>query len=616
MPKKTAEDTQRKSEAVRKLALPFGAELLDGKTRFRIFAPAIGSIAVKLQHREAALAMESEGDGWFVLTTSEAQAGTRYRYVLPDGLEVPDPASRFQPEDVSGPSEVIDPTAYSWKDESWTGRRWCEAVLYELHVGTFTEEGTFRAAMTKLDHLAQLGVTAIELMCLADFAGNRNWGYDGVLLYAPDSAYGRPEDLKAFVDEAHARGLMVLLDVVYNHLGPEGNYLPRYFPQFCTESEHTPWGQALNFAGEYSEVVRELIVQNALYWVEEFHVDGLRLDAAHAMIDKGPKHILDELAERVHVVAGERHVHLILENEVYVPGRLEREADGDPATYTAQWNHDMTHLLGASMAPRCADRPNSDNGETERLGQALARGFVIAAEMQDKRRPEKGGTPTAFVAFLQTHDLIGNRIFGDRIFTIASPEAVRAAYAILLLLPQIPMIFMGDEFGASSPFPYFCDFHGDLADAVRKGRCDQLAKLQDVPDPEALKRAPDPESESTFLSGKLHWDEVDVSVHAEWLAWFRRVLWVRQKSIVPLIESLTNACGSYKVVAPGALVCEWSLGAGSMLQMEANICGQPNGGFPGVKGGEVLWMEGTASSEEQFEAWSVRWSKRDKAGIA
>ena len=369
---------------VRVQRLPFGAEVSGGKTRFRVFAPAVATLKLALVGNESAKAMESEGDGWFSLTTADAPAGTRYRYVLPDGLEVPDPVSRFQPEDVSGPSEVIDPTSFLWKDGSWAGRRWSEAVLYELHVGTFTEEGTCGGAMTRLDHLARLGVTAIELMCLADFAGLRNWGYDGVLPYAPDSAYGRPEDLKGFVQAAHARGMMVILDVVYNHLGPEGNYLPRYFPQFCTETEHTPWGQALNFDGEYSKVVRELMVQNALYWVQEFHVDGLRLDAAHAMIDDGPVHILDELVERVRAIAKGRHVHLILENEVYAPERLTRDSEGEATSYTAQWNHDMTHLLGASMAARCVGPEDSDGGETERLGQALVRGFVIAG--RDERR--------------------------------------------------------------------------------------------------------------------------------------------------------------------------------------------------------------------------------------
>lgn len=608
MPETFREGALKRSGIIRRHVLPFGAELSEGETRFRIFGPAVTSMMLKLEGREQAFAMQSEGDGWWSLTRDDAPAGSRYTYVLPDGLNVPDPVSRFQPKDVSGPSEVIDPTSYLWQDRNWTGRPWSEAVLYELHVGAFTEEGTFRAAIGKLNHLAQLGITAIELMCLADFAGRRNWGYDGVLWYSPDSAYGRPDDLKAFIDAAHGYGVMVLLDVVYNHFGPEGNYLPRYFPEFCIESEHTPWGQALNFEGKHSEVVRDLIVQNALYWVEEFHVDGLRLDAAHAMIDKGRRHILDELAERVRDSTGKRHIHLILENDLYVPERLTRDEYGNAKSYTAQWNHDMTHLLGISMAEHCPETPSSDNGETDRLGKALARGYVIAAEMEGKRKPQDRVAPPAFVSFLQTHDLIGNRVFGDRIFAISSPEAIRAAYAVLLLLPQVPMMFMGDEFGASSPFPYFCDFHGDLAEAVRRGRCEQLSQLPDAPDAETLKRAPDPEAESTFLSGKLRWNEVEDSAHAEWLEWFRNLLKVRRGAISPVLSAMTSACGSYEVVARGALVCEWKTEAGWFLRLEANLCSTPNHGFRTLVEGSVLWVEGVVSSEGRFGQWTVRWS--------
>ena len=325
-----ADDTPLSGGVSRVHRMPFGAETSEEGTHFRIFAPAVDGVALQIDGREEPLPMRKEPGGWFALTMTDVRAGARYRYVLPNGERVPDFVSRFQPEDVSGPSEVVDPAEFVWNDQSWKGRPWHEAVLYELHVGTFTAEGTFRGAIERLEHLQQLGITGIELMCVADFAGTRNWGYDGVLLYAPDSAYGRPEDLKALVDAAHARGLMVLLDVVYNHLGPEGNYLPDYFPQFSKSSEQTPWGRALNFEGEFCAVVRELIIHNALYWIEEFHVDGLRLDAAHAMIDEGPRHILEELASRARRTAGDRHLHLILEDEFYAAERLGRSADGKP----------------------------------------------------------------------------------------------------------------------------------------------------------------------------------------------------------------------------------------------------------------------------------------------
>jgi maltooligosyltrehalose trehalohydrolase len=283
----------------------FGPRIEGQQVRFRLWAPKHERIELELDGATDLLAMARSEEGWHELATSQARVGTLYRLVLPDGLRVPDPASRFQPQDVHGPSEVTDPDAYAWRDAGWRGRPWTEAVIYELHLGTFTPEGTFRSALERLDHLVELGVTAIQLMPIADFPGQRNWGYDGTLLYAPDSSYGRPEDLKALVDAAHARGLMVFLDVVYNHFGPDGNYLPTYAPIF-TERHHTPWGAAVNFDGPESRPVRELVIQNALYWVEEFHIDGLRLDAVHAIMDDSPEHLLDELARRVRAATPDR----------------------------------------------------------------------------------------------------------------------------------------------------------------------------------------------------------------------------------------------------------------------------------------------------------------------
>ena len=339
----------------------FGAEIqAAGNVRFRLFAPAVKAVQVSLEGRAEPLQMQEMDGGWYELATAEAQAGSRYKFVLPDGTAVPDPVSRHQPEDVDGPSEVIDPRAYAWRDVAWQGRPWSESVLYEMHVGAFTPEGTFAAASEKLDHLAAVGITAVELMCIAEFPGLRNWGYDSVLLYAPDSSYGRPEDLKAFVDAAHARGIQVILDVVYNHFGPQGNYLPRYFPQLLTKEHCTPWGDALNFDEDRSDSngcskqVRELIIQNALYWVEEFHIDGLRLDASHAIIDSSPLHVLDEMALRVRELAASfephRRVHLIREDEHNISTELMRSRRGKAKHYTAQWNHDMSHLLGAGDA--------------------------------------------------------------------------------------------------------------------------------------------------------------------------------------------------------------------------------------------------------------------------
>ena len=583
----------------------FGAEVQgDGGVWFRIFAPAVKLLELELEG-SGRRGMESEGNGWYSLKSGEARPGARYKYRLPDGTEVPDPGARFQPEDVHGPSEVIDPAAYAWGDDGWRGRPWHEAVLYELHVGTFTAEGTFRSAVKRLDHVAALGVTAIELMCIAEFPGNRNWGYDGVMLYAPDSAYGRPEEMKAFIDAAHVRGIMVILDVVYNHLGPEGNYVARYFPQILTDRHKTPWGQALNFDGEQSGVVRELVIQNAIYWVTEFHVDGLRLDASHAMVDDSPKHVLEELRERVKAAAGERIVHLILENEQNISERLQRDDSGRALGYTAQWNHDITHLLAAVFSA-------ADQGETEKLGKALAQGFVIAAQEAGKADPCSHVPPTAYLAFIQTHDLVGNRIFGDRIGGLVPREALRAIAAIYLLLPQIPMLFMGEEWAASTPFPFFCDYHGELAEAVKKGRCEQLAGQNPAPSAEELKRAPDPQADSTLRSAQLRWDEVGEVGHKEWLEFYRALIGVRLESVVPLLGGLAESCGSYTVIGAGALTAEWRLAGGAVLRLAVNLAGEARGGFAEPDGREI-WVEGWRNGQE-MGPWSVRWTVSGSGG--
>ena len=592
--------------------LPFGASLISERpggaengVHFRFFAPAAESVRVAIVGREP-LAMQANGGGWHELTVAGIGAGTRYRYLLADGTDVPDPVSRFQPEDVAGPSEVIDPQAYQWQGSDWCGLPWSQAILYELHVGSFTPEGTFRAAMDKLDHLAELGVTAIELMTISDFAGTRNWGYDTVLLYAPDSAYGRPEDLKAFVEAAHARGMMVILDVVYNHFGPEGNYLPRYFPQIFSKEHKTAWGPALNFDGECSEEAREFILENALFWLEEYNVDGLRLDAAHAMIDNGRKHVLDELADRVHAFAGERHIHLIREDEDNIAVRLTRNADGHATSYTAQWNHDVDHLLGAGFMGAMDERKADDKGETDRLGKALSEGFVIAAE-ENHKEFEAGChvPPNAFVSFLQSHDLVGNRIFGERVTSLVGPEIVRALVSVALLLPQAPMLFMGEEWGASTPFPYFCDFHGDLSEAVQKGRCEQISKLPGVSQ-EDLKNAPNCQAESTFRSAQLHWEELGEPDHAGWFALYQQLIAVRREHIVPLLQGLSGRCGKYEVLGPGALKCEWKLAGHACLHLDTNLWHEARAGF-GAGAGQVLWTEG-AVAENEFGPWSVRWS--------
>ena len=405
--------------------MPFGAETLSsGGTRFRLWAPAVPAVTLCLDGGPAHT-MIPIGGGWFEVTAAEARPGSRYRFRLPDGVLVPDPASRHQPEDVHGPSEVVDPEAFDWTDAGWRGRPFEEAVFYELHVGAFAPAGTFDGVATQLDRLARLGVTAIELMPLAEMPGRRGWGYDGVYPFAPEASYGTPAALKRLVCAAHARDLMVFVDVVYNHFGPEGNYLARYAPQFFTPRHRTPWGDAIDFEGPDARVVRDFVVHNALYWLEEFHADGLRLDAVHAIHDASEPDIVVELAETVHrTLRPDRQVHLVLENDRNQAHFLARAPDGRARWYAAQWNDDAHHAFHVLLTGErngyyadYADEPAA------RLGRALAEGFVHQGEPSPFRggaargEPSAHLPPTAFVTFLQNHDQVGNRALGDRLTT-------------------------------------------------------------------------------------------------------------------------------------------------------------------------------------------------------
>ncbi len=593
----------------RRHPMPYGAEWSpETGTRFRLWAPAHSQIGLVIEG-EAPRAMRALDEGWHELTLPEAGPGTLYRFRLPDGLEVPDPASRFQPMDVHGPSQVIDPTAYQWQDASWQGRPWHEAVVYELHLGAFTPEGTFRAAIAKLDHLVSLGINTIEIMPVADFPGRRNWGYDGVLLYAPDASYGRPEDFKALVDAAHARGLSVLLDVVYNHFGPDGNYLSAYAPGFFTVRHHTPWGAAIDYDGPQSRPVRDFAIHNALYWIEEFNLDGLRLDAVHAIIDDSGLHLLREIAERVRAAAI-RPVHLVLENEDNGAALLRRNPDGEPEAYTAQWNDDVHHVLHVAASGENKGYYVAYTGDTEKLGRALAEGFAFQGERMDYRGSARGEAsaflpPQAFVAFLQNHDQIGNRAFGDRITAFAPPEAVRAVSAVYLLLPQVPMLFMGEEWGTRQPFPFFCDFSGDLADAVRKGRREEFKRFPEFRDAAMRERIPDPLAESTFVSAKLDWDKVETGRHCQTLDWFKRILAVRRTRVVPLAAGMAGHAGRYAVVGESAVEVYWTARRGELV-LQANLKPEPQGDFA-ASADDMIWQEGEADGAT-LGPWAVRWS--------
>jgi maltooligosyltrehalose trehalohydrolase len=542
-------------------ALPFGATLLpDVRTRFRLWAPAQARVSVEVEHGST-FAMRQLADGSFE-GEAECGPGAKYRYRLGSGLAVPDPASRGQAGDVHDASIVVDPRAYQWRNSQWRGRSWEEAVFYELHAGLF---GGFAGVQRELDRLAALGITAVELMPINDFPGQRNWGYDGVLPFAPDCAYGTPDDLKALIDAAHDRGLMMFLDVVYNHFGPDGNYIANYAPQFFRDDVKTPWGPAIDFRRPQ---VRRFFTENALYWLMEYRFDGLRFDAVHAITEPD---WLDEMATEVRaVVEQDRHVHLVLEHDGNVADHLRRD-------FTAQWNDDGHHVLHVMLTGDSegyyadyADRP------AERLARCLAEGFVYQGEASAHRGGERRGTPsgdlslTSFVLFLQNHDQIGNRALGDRLTATVKPAALEAAIALQLLCPQIPLIFMGEEEASLSPFQFFTDHHGELADAVREGRRKEFAGFAAFSDPARRAQIPDPNAKDTFEHSR---PQAAAAQGAARQALYEKLLRVRREYIVPHLKG-AQALGA-EVLGSSAVLARWRLNNGAVLSVAVNLGGEP-----------------------------------------
>jgi malto-oligosyltrehalose trehalohydrolase len=568
--------------------MPFGAELLPGGgARFRLWAPGARTVALVLEPA-APLPMLPMPGGWFALDCPEAGVGSLYRFEIDGGIRVPDPASRCNPQGVHGPSQVCDPLAFRWADGDWRGRPWTEAVVYELHVGTFSPEGTFAGVERRLDYLAGLGATVLELMPVAEFPGLRNWGYDGVLPFAPEHAYGPPEDLKRLVAAAHRRGLMVMLDVVYNHFGPEGNHLAAYAPAFFSRTHQTPWGPVINFDGPGSGPVRDFFIHNALYWLEEFHLDGLRLDAVHAILDDSRPHLLEELAAAVGDGPGRRRqVHLVLENDRNEASRL-----APPRPCTAQWNDDFHHamhlLTTGEKGGYYADYADDPVGH---LGRCLTQGFSFQGQASPFRGGAPRGEPSAglplgsFLNQLQTHDQVGNRAFGERLGALAPPGALDMATAILLLAPSPPMLFMGEEFGAATPFLFFCDFQGTLADAVREGRQRECPDFAAHATPEARAAIPDPNAETTFTRSRLDWACLEVPPHADLLALHRRLLDLRRRQIVPRLAGAAGPGPAFARVGERGLACSWRLGDGSQYALLANLGPERCRGFarpPGI----------------------------------
>jgi malto-oligosyltrehalose trehalohydrolase len=567
---------------------------------FRLWAPAARSVELVIDRTHA---MQPKADNWHELSIPGTGGGTLYKYRIDGEAEVPDPASHFQPDDVSGPSEVIDHDQFAWRAQHWRGRPWEEASFLELHVGTFTSGGTFRSAIEKLDHIAATGLTAIELMPVADFAGRRNWGYDGVLLYAPDSAYGRPDDFKMLIDEAHLRGLMVFLDVVYNHFGPEGNYLSRYAPEFFA-SAHTPWGNTIDYRVPQ---VRAFAIDNALHWLRNYRIDGLRLDAVHAIVEPGEPSILHELSRSVGALASAtgRMIHLVLENDGNQATLLDPLAEPPQGKYRAQWNDDYHHawhrLLTGEEQGYYRDYARNPRGHIARV---LSSGFAYQGEpsphRDGRRRGEPSGelAPSAFVNFLQNHDQIGNRPLGDRLSLQVDDAAAAAALAVMLLAPMPPLLFMGEEWGSKQPFPFFCDFQGALADAVRQGRRrefdDAYAEFGDG--------VPDPLAETTFRSAVLDWDAREEATGRERLALVRGLLAIRRKEIVPYLRDATFGSARYE---HSVLTANWPLGDGRELVLLANLSDASASRPERLSSGRPIWG---GEPEPILPPWSVFWN--------
>lgn len=544
----------------------WGAEYIATDTVcFRVWASGQKSVSLRLCDTD--YEMSASGDGWFEQKVTGVAAGEEYCYVLADGMTVPDPASRAQKDGVNGASLVVDPTRYRWRNINWAGRRWEEAVIYELHIGTFTPQGTFSAAVAKLPYLAELGITLIEVMPVSQSGGTRGWGYDGVLLYAPHSSYGSPDDFKAFIDAAHGYGISVILDIVLNHFGPEGNYLPLLSPDFFDSERMTPWGNGIAYS---VDAVRRYITEVPLYWLTEYRLDGLRFDAIDQIEDPSASHILIDIAERIRAEITDRPVHLTTEDSRNVVFLHPWEPAGSVPLFTAEWNddfHNAAHVLATGETHAYYQDFAHQPGRW--LARALAEGFAYQGDVSAQSGLPRGvdstgQPPVAFVDFIQNHDQTGNRAHGERLLSLAGFERTRVLLATLLLSPHIPLLFMGEEYGETRPFLFFTDFHGELAQAVREGRAKEFADhagQANVPDPNAL---------DTFLRSKLDWQKLHGEPGKSWLQFTRKLLIRRQQFIVPLLATARGGCAEVLHTAPGFVAVSWRF-AGGTLSVALNI---------------------------------------------
>jgi len=605
--------------------MPFGAiPRPRGGVDFRLWAP--GATAPVLVWRDEANATRRQRarataqDGHWHCRVPRAGVGTPYQWEVDGGLLVPDPASRWNPQGPPGPSVVSDPLTFDW-DDDWRGRPWHEAVVYELHVGSFTTEGTFEAAARQFERLAALGVTAIELMPVAAFGGRFGWGYDGVLPYAPHAAYGTPEQLKALVQAAHRQGLMVLLDVVYNHFGPQGNFLGEYAPAFFSSTRQSPWGAALDFDGPGSATVREFFIHNALYWLNEFRFDGLRLDAVHAISDSSSPDIVEALSQRVREATAGRHVHLVLENENNERRRL---ADAPrPGRYDAQWNDDFHHALHVLLTGETQGYYGDYAAEPlDLLSRALTHGFVF------KESPRRAGGRRAaclpappqplpaMVNAVHNHDQIGNRAFGERLDRLVPPPAMELALLLAVLTPATPMLFQGDELATERPFLYFADWEGELREAVRAGRRREFGHAET---PEH--RLPDPCAPETFERCRLDWTEARTEAGARRERLLREALQARRQWIVPRQPLLAHGAHSARRVGGRGLQLRWRYTDRAELVLDLNLgeapvtdtAPEPSPPLRAVFSHHWPDAAGGSGGGGAWPPWAARWRLREAA---
>jgi maltooligosyltrehalose trehalohydrolase len=548
--------------------LPFGAELTATGVDFRVWAPARRAVEVVVEARAPA-PLAPEGDGWFSGELAGLGAGARYRYRLDGDLLRPDPASRFQPEGPHGPSEVVDPGRFCWTDDGWRGLRLPGQVLYELHVGTFTPEGTWAAAARELAALAELGVTAVEVMPVAEFPGRFGWGYDGVDLFAPSHLYGTPDDLRAFVDRAHGLGLGVILDVVYNHLGPDGNYLPDFAPGYFTDRHETEWGAPFDFDGPGTGPVRALVVENAGYWISEFRIDGLRLDATQAIFDGSPQHVLCDVGRRAREAAAGRGVLVIAENEPQQP-RVVRPCEQGGYGFDAQWNDDFHHAATVALTGRREAYYSDYGGTPQELVSLAKHGFLFQGQRSAWQRkgrgaPARGVPRAALVCCLENHDQVANSARGERTRALTTPGRWRALTAFLLLGPWTPMLFQGQEHGTLRPFRYFADHVPALAHVVRCGRAGFLRQFPSIAAPDLRDQLDDPGDLATFAGCKL--DRADV--RPELVALHRDLLELRRADPVIRAQGADGLDGA--VLGPEAFAVRWSAPAGEDRLLLVNL---------------------------------------------